>query len=99
MNRRKFLSLTAVSALAASAKPFRAHSFEFEEATISELQAAMISGRESAVSLATKYLERIEAVDRRGPAINSVIEVNPDALAIARERDRERKAGQPRGPL
>ena len=99
MNRRTFLSLTALSTLAASTRSFRAHSFEFEEATISELQAAMVSGRESAVSLATKYLERIEAVDRRGPAINSVIEVNPDALAIARERDRERKAGQPRGPL
>jgi amidase len=73
--------------------------FELEEATIAELQAAMLSGKHTARSLAETYLARIEAVDRRGPALTSVIEVNPDALAIAEALDRERKARGARGPL
>ena len=59
----------------------------------------MQSDRESAVSLAQKYLQRIAEIDKRGPGINSVIELNPDALAIARELDAERKGKGPRGPL
>jgi len=66
---------------------------------VAELQGAMRSGRSTARSLAEKYLARIEKVDKHGPAVNSVIEVNPDALAIAGELDRERKAKGPRGPL
>ncbi|MEO8434209.1 MAG: amidase [Pyrinomonadaceae bacterium] len=73
--------------------------FELEEATIEELQSGMHSGKFTAQSLVEKYLKRIDEVDRRGPAINSVIEVNPDALAIATELDRERKARGPRSPL
>lgn len=79
--------------------PFRLKRFEWEESTISELQAAMNSGRETAASLVGKYLRRIEDIDRRGPAVNSVIELNPDAGAIARTLDKERKARGPRGPL
>ena len=59
----------------------------------------MKSGKYTAQSLARKYLERIDDVDKRGPAINSVIEPNPDAPAIAENLDRERKAGRVRGPL
>jgi amidase len=81
------------------AEPFRVKPFEWEEATTADLQAAMKSGRESAVSLAKKYLERIEQLDRQGPTLRAVLETNPDALAIARELDRERKAKGPRGPL
>lgn len=73
--------------------------FEFDELTISELQDGMKSGKDSARSLAEKYLARIQAVDKRGPAVNSVIETNPDALAIAEALDRERKEKGPRGPL
>jgi amidase len=73
--------------------------FELEETTITELQAAMKSGRHTARSLTEAYLARIEAVDQRGPALTSVIEVNPDALAIAEALDAERKAGRERGPL
>lgn len=73
--------------------------FELEEATIPQLQAAMHSGRETAESLARKYLQRIESLDRHGPKLNSVIELNPDALAIARELDAERKTKGARGPL
>ncbi len=82
------------TAPAANIKPF-----ELEETAISELQLGMQGGKYSARSIAEKYLERIEEVDRRGPAINSVIEVNPDALAIAEALDKERKAKGPRGPL
>src|SRR6478672_1335067 len=73
--------------------------FELEEATISDLQRKMISGQESAKSLTEKYLARIEALDRKGPALRSVLETNPDALAIAENLDRERKAGRIRGHL
>jgi amidase len=73
--------------------------FELEEATIAELQAGMASGKHSAQSLARKYIERIDDIDKHGPAVNSVIEFNPDALSIASEMDKERKAGHVRGPL
>src|SRR5688572_7825054 len=73
--------------------------FELEEATIEQLQAGMNSGQFTARSLVEKYLKRIDEVDRRGPAVNSVIEVNPDALAIATDLDKERKARGVRSPL
>jgi amidase len=73
--------------------------FELDEMTIAELQDGMKSGKYRARSIAEKYLERIEAIDRNGPAINSVIETNPDALAIAEALDKERKAKGVRGPL
>jgi amidase len=74
-------------------------SFELSELSIDELQAGMKSGRFTARSLTEKYLVRIEAVDKSGPELRSVIEVNPDALAMADEADRQRKTGVPRGPL
>jgi len=70
-----------------------------EELTILEWQERMASGALSARALAEMYLERIEAVDVRGPAINAMIELNPDALAIADALDAEREARGPRGPL
>ena len=81
------------------AQPVTVKPFELEEATISELQEMLRSGKLSARSLAQKYLQRIEEIDKRGPAINSVIEINPDALAIAESLDKERKSGNVRGPL
>ncbi len=73
--------------------------FDWEELTVRDAQAAMAAGRVSARRLTEMYLERIERIDRRGPALNSVIETNPDALSIADALDRERKAGRVRGPL
>ena len=73
--------------------------FDWEELTITDAQAALKSGKLSARRLAEVYLERIEKVDRGGPALNSVIEVNPEAIAIADALDRERKAGRVRGAL
>ena len=74
-------------------------SFELDELTISDLQEGMKSGRFTARSLVEKYSNRIDEIDKRGPAINSVIELNPDALSIAAVLDQERKAKGPRGPL
>jgi amidase len=74
-------------------------SFEFEEITVADLQDAMKSGKHTARSIAESYLERISQIDKQGPAINSVIELNPDALAIAEVLDKERKDKGARGPL
>jgi amidase len=87
-------STPAAKAAAAEIKPF-----ELEEITIPELQEGMKSGRFSARSLVEKYTARIEEIDKRGPAVNAIIELNPDALSVADALDQERKAKGPRGPL
>lgn len=76
-----------------------ADDFELNEITVDALQQKMASGTYTAQSITELYLKRIETIDKSGPAINSVIEINPDALAIAIELDKERKAGKLRGPL
>ena len=73
--------------------------FELDEISISELQDGMKSGKYTARSITEKYMSRIEAIDKQGSAINSVIEINPDALALADAMDKERAAGSVRGPL
>src|SRR5579871_2532818 len=73
--------------------------FELDEATVADLQAGMASGKYTAQSLAELYLQRIERVDWQGPSLRSVLEINPDALDIARKVDAERAAGKLRGPL
>ena len=73
--------------------------FELDELTVVDLQKRMASGADSAKTLCEKYIARIEAVDRGGPTLRSVLEINPDALAIAASLDAERKAGKVRGPL
>lgn len=70
-----------------------------EEMTIRELQDKMSSGEFTARAMVEGYLDRIEQIDRQGPAVNAVIEINPDALAIAAALDAERRAGRTRGPL
>jgi amidase len=89
----------ALAACAPRQAPKAAPTFDLEEATIADLQKRMQTGQDTARSLAEKYLARIEAIDRQGPALHAVIEVNPDALAIADALDAERKAKGPRGPL
>jgi amidase len=73
--------------------------FELDEITIADLQAGMASGKFTARSITEKYLGRIEEIDKQGPALNSVIEINPDALAIADALDQERKANHLRSPM
>lgn len=74
-------------------------SIEICETPIAALQHAMAAGRTTAFELVTAYLARIEAYDGRGPALNAVLVVNPDALRDARDLDRERAQRGPRGPL
>src|SRR6266567_7418986 len=74
-------------------------SFELDEITISDLQDGMKSGKFSTRSLVEKYTLRIDVIDKHGPRINSVLELNPDALSIADALDRERKSKGPRGPM
>lgn len=69
------------------------------EASVADLQAAMQSGKTTSQKLVKLYLARIRAIDKAGPRINSIIELNPDALSIAKALDAERKAKGPRGPL
>jgi amidase len=73
--------------------------FELDEATVAQLQAAMQSGKYSARRLVELYLERIDRIDRQGPTLRSVIEINPEALAIADALDAERRSKGARGPL
>ena len=73
--------------------------FELAEASLTTLQQGQESGKYSAKELVEAYLSRIEAIDRRGPVLNAVIEINPDATAIAEQMDAERKARGPRGLL
>ena len=73
--------------------------FELDELTVRDLQKRMESGEDSARSLVEKYIARIDALDRRGPELHAVLEVNPDAISIAEKLDAERKAGKHRGPL
>ena len=87
-----------VAATQAGKQP-QAPSFALEELTIDELQSRLRSGQDTAESLVRHYLTQIDSIDQRGPAINAVIELNPDAFAIAKLRDDERKAGKTRGPL
>src|SRR6266576_70399 len=113
-SRRKFLQ-SAVNASAAAAvypalgaareitpaKPVTSDvkPFELDEITVPELQDGMKSGKFTARALVEKYTARIDEIDKRGPAVNAIIEVNPDAFAIADALDQERKAKGPRGPL
>ena len=73
--------------------------FELEEVTITELGRQMAAGERTSAEITRLYLDRIEALDRQGPTLRSVIETNPEALEIAGRFDRERAAGDVRGPL
>ena len=113
--RRKFLgsaiagALTTVVArkLPAEAPSPHAHAptefplteFELDELTVADLQSGMVSGKYTSRSLVEKYSARINEMDRKGPALRAVLEMNPDALAIADAMDAERRAGKVRGPL
>ena len=115
MDRRAFLRTTAAGSAGLTANfacsPSASESpsatgaqgeippFEFDEITAGDLQRMMESGEHTARSITETYIERIEAMDRQGPELRSMIEINPDALEIADELDAERRAGGLRGPL
>jgi len=85
--------------LRAPATAVAAEDFELAEATIAELQASLAAGRRTSRGLVEAYLARIAGLDRRGPELRAVLEVNPEALAIADALDAERRAKGARGPL
>jgi len=91
------IALAAWAAVAAQTPP--APRLDLEEITIADLQQRMAAGRETSRSLVEKYLARIDEIDRRGPGLRSVLEVNPEAGQIADAMDAERRAGHLRGPL
>jgi amidase len=97
MHRRDFLQASLLALpLARSAS---AQSLDLEETTIDALTKALNSGAATARSVAEWYLARIDKFDKNGPRVNAIIELNPDALAIADKLDRDRKSGTARGPL
>ena len=113
MKRRHFLQTTAAGCVVTIASPLSAlafeesvpktspipPAFELEEVTISDLQQGLQSGKYSSKQLVEKYSDRIADIDKKGPALHSVIEMNPDAERIAGDLDRERKERRVRGPL
>jgi len=112
MNRRNFLRNSSVTGLSLTTFSLgfnsevlaeQTHSplpgFALNEITIDELQQKMKLGIYTSLSLTKMYLKRIQEIDKKGPAINAVIEMNPEALSIAESLDKERKAGKIRGPL
>ena len=102
MDRRDFLHSTLLASLAAKTGPVlpaQVPAFELDEATIATLSEGMAQGRWTARRISEQYLDRIAAIDRAGPALTSVIEINPDAPRIADELDAERRQRGPRGAL
>jgi amidase len=99
MKRRDFLEITALASAAMLMNKTvgaQTKSFELEEITVFELQDAMKSGKWSSKEITQKYLDRIKELDK---SLNSILEINPDALEIAEETDKERKNGKARSPL
>ena len=91
-------SLRRVDDVLPTAHPPRV-SAPLDELTITELQEGLAAGRYTARSLVEQYQARIESMDKQGPTLNHVLEINPDALMIADQLDNDRKAGRTRGPL
>ena len=114
MERRKFVgnSIAGVALLAFGIPPFKTQAkevpvkpilttenFELDEVTIDTLQQKMKSGEYTSKTITEMYLKRVAAIDKDGPHLSAVIELNPDALSIAHTMDEERKSGHVRGPL
>ncbi|MDB5746904.1 MAG: amidase [Massilia sp.] len=106
MDRRDFVRLgvaagavAGAAGSASAATKARVATDDLLDAGVREQSAAMAAGKLSSQQLVQRYLARIAAVDKAGPRLNAVIELNPDALKIASELDRERAAGKLRGPL
>jgi amidase len=109
VTRREFLHASAAGGLAAALATARRtgaradrslrQGVEIEEAGVRELGAHLEAGRTTSAALCAAYVARIERIDRAGPTLRSVIELNPEAVAIAERLDAERRAGRVRGPL
>ena len=99
---KKSVAVAFTLALASSiggASAWQASPFRVEEATIASIHAAMTSGQLTCRGLVDQYLRRIEAYDKNGPALNAIVQINPDAVKEAEELDRRFKANGRVGPL
>jgi len=92
------LFLTAAAVTQTAAGTTSAPS-DFNEFTVAQLQSLMSSGQLSSVALTNFYVKRITALDQEGPGVNAVIELNPDAVAMAKAADDARAGGRALGPL
>jgi amidase len=99
MTRKALVAVAAVALLASWSVRAQSASTRFNEATVAQLQAMMASGQLSSVALTNFYINRILALDQNGPGVNAVIELNPDALAMAQDADVMRAHGNILGPL
>lgn len=114
IDRRQFISTTAVSAVGlslgtsctpeasdrtASGAAYAVPPFVLDEIDVAALQKSMETGERTSASITDLYLGRIEALNLKGARLHAIIEVNPDALAIAKALDTERASGKVRGPL
>lgn len=106
MQRRQFIKGASLAGFvigenlsATKAEIFYDDPFELNEATISDIQMRMKTRRLTSEKITSLYLQRIEQISANGPKLNAVIEVNPDAMAIARKMDEERRNGKTRGPM
>ncbi|MEM6840660.1 MAG: amidase [Bacteroidota bacterium] len=105
MNRRTFIQKSGIATAfayfpsACSSETHPPNALDVVEATVTDLQAGMEAGEYTSRDLVEVYLQRIQEIDQQGPTLRSVIEVNPEALSIADQRDEERQQGKVRGPL
>src|SRR5215468_10536611 len=97
--QKRFVALAAIAALAAGAQPARAAVPDLETTSATQLKQLLDSGQLTSVELTRAYIDRIAAVNRRGPAMNAVRSLNPEALQEARVSDLARRTGSVRGPL
>jgi amidase len=106
-NRRHFLQSLGMASLAATSlgnlpgcvTGAVGGSASLSELSVAEVQRRMAAGALTAERLTEHFLQRIHRLDRNGPRLNSVIELNPDVIAMARALDDERRTKGPRGPL
>ena len=99
MAARILIILSSLAPLAAQADSKDKDKFPFLEATVAQLQAEMAAGSLTSQQLTRAYIERIEELDSAGPGVNSIMELNPGALEMARKADELRRKGVVLGPL
>ena len=99
MKRRAFLTAAAATGASACRLVSSPADFELDDVSLADIASGLRQGKWTCSRLTDLYLARIDAVDRNGPRLGAVVELNPDARALARQLDRERTENRVRGPL
>lgn len=94
-----FITLTSCDQPTSETQVLESDIFQFQEYDISQIQKGYENGSFTIKEVVQAYIERIESIDKNGPQLNSIIQINPDAIKIAEELDRELNAGNRRGPM